>query len=379
MKSMHIITATLLTTLCLTIPAQGRDKIHESATRCTISGILSKQNTARKVYVAKPKGRGLIKLDSASVVDGKFTLQTNFDSIPVARFVLIGEGEQAFPVEVYLDGDELTLTQIGDEPKVRVSGSESNEAASRMADETSGLEEQISQTYKQYKDTTLTQDQRKEAGKRMEQIDDQISGIQIRYMKDNISNYFGLRLLSDLCYTLGGPSTETYLLQVPAVFKSTNDYKLLSKFVENDKKVTAGFDYIPFTLPDPNGKPVSLSSLINEGKYVIIDFWASWCGPCRREMPNMVKLYQDFKDHGIAIIGVSLDQDAKAWKQAIKDLHMTWPQVSDLKGWKSEIANKYGIQAIPQTVIVSPGGRFIAKGLRGEKLYEAAKQWASKE
>ncbi|ARS35053.1 TlpA disulfide reductase family protein [Pontibacter actiniarum] len=122
------------------------------------------------------------------------------------------------------------------------------------------------------------------------------------------------------------------------------------------------------TLPTPSGETKSLSSL--RGKYVLVDFWASWCGPCRKENPNVVKMYNKYKDKGkgFEIFGVSLDQSEDKWLAAIKKDNLTWPHVSDLKGWESAAAQLYNVTAIPQTVLVDPEGKIIAKGLRGEEL-----------
>lgn len=121
-----------------------------------------------------------------------------------------------------------------------------------------------------------------------------------------------------------------------------------------------------FTLPDVDGKPFSLSSL--KGKWVLVDFWASWCGPCRVENPHVVEAYNRFKDQNFTVLGVSLDQDKDAWLQAIQDDQLAWKQISDLKFWNSKAAALYGVQAIPYNVLVDPSGKVVATELRGAEL-----------
>jgi len=120
-----------------------------------------------------------------------------------------------------------------------------------------------------------------------------------------------------------------------------------------------------FVQNDTNGNPLSLESF--KGRYVLLDFWASWCGPCRQENPNLVRTYEKFKDR-MVILGISLDNKKEPWMKAIQDDHLNWPQVSDLKGWANSVAGQYGVKSIPANFLLDPDGRIIAKGLRGPQL-----------
>ena len=141
---------------------------------------------------------------------------------------------------------------------------------------------------------------------------------------------------------------------------------LKTELIEPAKIGAVGTDAIEFTQNDTQGKPVSLSSF--RGKYVLIDFWASWCGPCRKENPNVVETYNRFKDKNFTVLGVSLDKAKEPWLKAIKDDKLTWTHVSDLKFWDNEVARKYKIQSIPKNYLISPEGKIIARDLRGPDL-----------
>lgn len=130
--------------------------------------------------------------------------------------------------------------------------------------------------------------------------------------------------------------------------------------------VKVGMEAPDFTLPDPNGKMISLKSL--RGKYVLLDFWASWCGPCREENPNVVKAFQQFKGKNFTVLGVSLDKTKDQWLAAIAKDGLTWNHVSDLKFWDSSVVPLYGINAIPTNFLLDPQGKVIASDLRGDAL-----------
>ncbi len=146
---------------------------------------------------------------------------------------------------------------------------------------------------------------------------------------------------------------------------------MLAKKIEESKIGKIGSEAIDFVQNDTSGTPVKLSSF--RGKYVLIDFWASWCRPCRMENPTVVKAYNQYREKNFTVLGVSLDRSKDAWVKAIADDKLTWTHVSDLKFWSNEVAVKYKVESIPQNFLIDPNGKIIAKDLRGEQLLATLK------
>jgi peroxiredoxin len=149
-------------------------------------------------------------------------------------------------------------------------------------------------------------------------------------------------------------------------------YKIIQNYVSILQQTAIGSEALDFTQLTPEGNSVSLSDF--RGKYVLIDFWASWCGPCRKENPNVVNVYNKYHNDGFEVLGVSLDQNKENWLKAIESDGLVWTQVSDLKGWSNEVANQYGIKSIPSSLLIDPNGIIIGKNLNGAELEFAIKE-----
>lgn len=174
-------------------------------------------------------------------------------------------------------------------------------------------------------------------------------------------DYFGYEDLNLLC-----DKTTSYYNH-PLMQEAKEQLALLAKR-------RPGLKYTDLDMKDMKGKAVKLSQYIGKGKYVLVDFWASWCGPCQMEMPNVIEAYNKYHDKGFDVVGVSLDEKAEAWKKGVKDLGLPWHQLSELKGWKGAVCKTYGIVGIPNNILVDPDGIIIASDLREEALQDKLKE-----
>lgn len=177
-------------------------------------------------------------------------------------------------------------------------------------------------------------------------------------------------LFNDMKYYLSLQQYDAILSKVDASLKDNMYFASNAAHFECLRKTDVGKPFTDFTCPTADGQPLQLSSLAGKGTWLLVDFWASWCVPCRAENPNVVAAYRKYHEKGFDILGVSLDRDAEKWAQAIEHDSLTWTHVSDLKMWDSPSRIEYGIMAIPANILIAPDGTIAARDLRGKKLEE---------
>ena len=248
----------------------------------------------------------------------------------------------------------------------KVSGTPANDALTKLGEAELTINKRGDEIYKVMIDQTATEEQQAEAKEQLEQLQEEFINLYKDFIKANISNVAGTTYLQQYASMLPDEDVVTLLTQVPAELDNAQ-MKELREVYDVKAQTAVGKPLKDITATTPDGKQLAVSEVAAQAKVLLIDFWASWCGPCRAEMPNVKAAYEKFHAQGFEIIGVSLDSKDDAWKQAINDLGMTWPQISDLKGWECEGAAAYGVRAIPATVLVKDG-TIAARNLRGDEL-----------
>ena len=189
----------------------------------------------------------------------------------------------------------------------------------------------------------------------------------IKFVQENPSSAVSLYILYKyLSGEVGLSSLKNLISIVDTSLRKSTYYKLIEGQMTILSKTEVGKPAIDFSMTDVNGNKIQLSSLY--GKYLLIDFWASWCPSCRQENPNVVSVFNEYSSKGFSVLGVSLDNNKEHWLKAINDDKLVWKQVSDLKRWDNEAAKLYGIRSIPSNLLLNPQGIIIAKNLRGKEL-----------
>ncbi len=331
-----------------------------------IKGIIQGKESGQ-INLLKYSDGKYIKEDSAKIVKGKFELKGKTD-LPELRLISLGPKQvvaQFFAEngEIYVKINTDSINNFG------VKGSKSNDEYSTLTKEFMNNTKETQVIQNKFMGAQQKGDER---GMKEAQADYQamlqnqnvyVKNFIREHPKSTVSVFAALMQFSQEMTAHDIDTLITFF--DPSIHKSIYINEL-NKIADRLRVTEIGAIAPDFTLNTPEGTPFSLSAL--KGKIVLVDFWASWCKPCRLENPNVVADYNKYKDKGFDILGVSLDKDKESWIKAIGDDKLSWHQVSDLKYWQNEVAVKYGIQSIPSNLLLDKDGKIIAKNLRGEAL-----------
>ncbi len=330
-----------------------------------VTGTIENASDGEQVFLQKVAGRDLIKIDSATITGQKFTFTGRQDSA-VNRYITYGNesGNQQM-TDFFLENGNINVA-LGTTTKV--GGTPTNDNYQAFKDKVTQIRKEQQAAYESLQNQDLTSDQRDAKVAEVRAKDEEMNQLIAQTIEANIQNTIGVHLLGQYNYMMDFTEIEPLLAKVPAQFQNNERIAKLKNQVAIEKNVAVGKKFTDLEMQTPEGNMVKLSDFIGKNKYTLVDFWASWCGPCRREMPKLIEAYDKYNKKGFGIVGVSFDRDLDSWQKGIKALNITWPQMSDLKFWESEGARLYSVRSIPHTVLIDQEGTIIAKGLRGDDI-----------
>lgn len=338
--------------------------------------LVNSDNNGKQVFLLKLKdyNSSFEPTDSTVIKNNKFRFSLEETTEPQVAYVVIKDAApntaNGIPF-VYENGKiELTIDTLS-----YIKGTPMNEKSQAFFDKLGAKARDMMQLEKDIQ-ATSDQETREQYFTQIQSLNNDMASIGYDFIKENIKNKVGeFYLISMMGFFDDNQIKELLAEADPEYQKLVEEIRNMSQPIA-DKGSFTGKQFINVSGPNPAGKTISLSDYIgkNNNKVVLIDFWASWCGPCLTEMPNVVSAYNEFKGKGFEIIGISLDEDRTAWTKSIKKMNMTWPQMSDLKGWNSELSAPYEINSIPFTLLVDKDGNIIAQNLRGQALHNTLKE-----
>ena len=324
----------------------------------------------KKVYIVNPLARGNQALcDSAAVTAGKFALKGTAQKDALLR-IFIKQTPYAMPF--FNDGTPIQADMV----KKTISASEQNNKLVAYDNELDAMNDELKPFFDEYNKARqsgatqeLLQKLTKELEAKMAPVQERIANRTLEIVKANQNNLIPAAFLGNLVYQLEFDQIKDRFdakyayVNHPALARANQMVKMLAK-----KAAFIGQKFTDLEENDVNGQPHKLSEYLGKGNYVLLDFWASWCGPCRGEMPNVKAAYEKYKGKGFNIVALSFDNKLDSWKKAIEEMQMPWIHLSDLKGWQTVAGQVYGVNSIPASFLVDPNGTIIAADLRGDKL-----------
>ena len=330
-----------------------------------ISGVVA--DSVKEVVVIVNNNKN--STQTFAVTNGKFTATGEADKNDILKV-----GHNVFKgfnsLEAINDGEPIELNLVDN----TIKGSAQNTALGNLVKANAADEKRMMVLAQEYRE--LSQKNTAEADARIKEIMTEADDIQLKAMKStwdyimaHKNDVTPVALIQNVMYEL----TYDQLAEIINPDVAYFNHPLMArpkKLMEGLKKRSAGTMFTDLTMNDTEGKERKLSEWVGKGNYVLVDFWASWCGPCRAEMPNVVAAYEKYHAKGFDVVGVSFDQKDDAWKKAIEQIGMKWHNISDLKGWQCAASAAYGISSIPSNILVDGEGKIVAADLRGEALQE---------
>lgn len=317
------------------------------------------------VYMKMPSGDEFVVTDSARIDRQTFEFRGQAGSVPDVCYLVYESDENAYNTEVVLENGRIDVT-LAD--TCSVTGTKENEKFRQFVSAINGLQGDLDGIAARY--GVAEEADRKALEKEYTDKLGELDACLKKYIEDNINTVTGVFMLSQVSETMPFETVKGYVDKITGELRNSDMVQDMVKRLDNKKTVEEDKMLVDFTMTDIKGGESSFLELVGKKKITLVDFWASWCGPCMREVPAIKKIYEEYKDKDFQIIGISLDKEDDAWRKAVKSKKLTWHHLSDLKGWKSEAARIYGVNSIPSLMVVTADGKILGQKLTSEEAAE---------
>lgn len=310
--------------------------------------------------------KDLVAVDTVDVVDGEFVFKGLAKDGAKIHFISLDDAPDNMnrPVLVIVEPGqiEVSLDSIS-----TVKGTPLNNACQAFNTKSEAIQNEMMSISSKLRDDSTNTGNKAELEKQYEDKYNVWTKETFDFVKENIQNQLGVYFLSRNFYRFSAEQLNELIPSIKPEYKSIARIQKVEKVAKALDATSVGKTFTDIKGKTPEGKDIALADFAGKGKYVLVDFWASWCPPCRAEMPKLVELYKQYSAKGVEIVGISLDKTNEDWVKGIKNLNITWPQISDLKFWDSEGAAIYGVSSIPHLMLLDKDGKILARGLNAEE------------
>lgn len=341
---------------------------HEYQIKGTANTVLE----GKMVFLGQMADKNFIARDTAFVQDGKFFFKGEQDS--ARNFVISAErvDEMSIPYTYFvLENAKYTVSL---DTVVSIKGSALNDSLQALLGANLKLRKRLvsaNREYQRLKDVNeLTPEKEAELRAVADSFNKQTERNNIAFVEANKTNVAGAFVFSRIAYAFDDETKERIINSAGLEFRNEPSVQKVITMLNVVKRTSEGQMFLDVVLPTPDGATLALSEVVKNNKLTLVDFWATWCAPCRTQMPNVISIYDQYKDKGLEVVGVSFDKDESRWKEYIKENNIQWKNMSDLKHWQSEAGLLYGVNSIPLVILIDQSGQIVSRGLHGQELRE---------